>query len=70
MGAAWKAGCASGWKSSKRLKEAVGEETPLGIRVPGNDFMPGGLTNQDTARFRPGSPKEGDSCRQRHRRLA
>jgi 2,4-dienoyl-CoA reductase (NADPH2) len=34
-----------------RVKKAVGEETPLGIRVSGNEFMPGGLTNEGEAVF-------------------
>ena len=34
-----------------KVKKAVGEETPLGIRVSGNEFMPGGLTNEGEAEF-------------------
>jgi 2,4-dienoyl-CoA reductase (NADPH2) len=43
----------------QKVREAVGEETPLGIRVAGNDFMPGGLTNQETARFALEAQKKG-----------
>jgi 2,4-dienoyl-CoA reductase (NADPH2) len=35
----------------QRVRQAVGNEMPLGIRVSGNDFMPGGHTNIESARF-------------------
>jgi 2,4-dienoyl-CoA reductase (NADPH2) len=34
-----------------RVKKAVGDTVPLGIRVSGNEFMPGGLVNQEEAAF-------------------
>jgi 2,4-dienoyl-CoA reductase (NADPH2) len=43
----------------QKVKKAVGEETTLGIRVAGNDFMPGGLTNRETARFAREAQEEG-----------
>ncbi len=34
-----------------RVREAIGEDTALGIRVAGNDFMEGGNTNRESALF-------------------
>jgi len=42
-----------------KVKKAVGEETPLGIRVSGNEFMPGGLTNEGEAEFALEAQKSG-----------
>jgi 2,4-dienoyl-CoA reductase (NADPH2) len=35
----------------QRVRQAVGDDMPLGIRVSGNDFMKGGHTNAESARF-------------------
>ncbi|MBA4392755.1 MAG: NADH:flavin oxidoreductase [Desulfobacca sp.] len=34
-----------------RVRQAVGDHTPLGMRVSGNDFMKGGHTNRESSRF-------------------
>ncbi len=34
-----------------RVRKAIGNETPLGIRVAGNEFMEGGNTNREAALF-------------------
>jgi 2,4-dienoyl-CoA reductase (NADPH2) len=35
----------------RRVRQALGDNTPLGIRVSGNDFMKGGHTNTESSRF-------------------
>ena len=35
----------------KKVREAVGNDLAIGIRVSGNDFMEGGLTNPDVSLF-------------------
>ncbi|MFH0787274.1 MAG: FAD-dependent oxidoreductase, partial [Pseudomonadota bacterium] len=35
----------------RRVRQALGDHTPLGIRVSGNDFMKGGHTNTESSRF-------------------
>jgi len=35
----------------KRVREAVGNDVPLGIRIAGNDFLEGGNTNVEAALF-------------------
>lgn len=43
----------------RKVRRAVGEAAALGIRVAGNDFMKGGLTNAETSRFAAEAEKEG-----------
>ena len=43
----------------QRVKEAVGEDFPVGIRIAGHDFMEGGNTNIEAARFAAAAEKAG-----------
>lgn len=43
----------------RKVRQTIGGDTPLGIRVAGNDFMKGGLTNTETAMFAAAAEKEG-----------
>jgi 2,4-dienoyl-CoA reductase (NADPH2) len=42
-----------------KVRQAVGPDFPLGIRIAGNDFMPGGNTNIESARFAAEAEKHG-----------
>jgi len=53
----------------KKVREAVGNDLAIGIRVSGNDFMEGGLTNPDVS-FSARRRKGRHPCCQCHRRLA
>ena len=35
----------------RKVRETIGEELALGIRIAGNDFMEGGNTNRESALF-------------------
>ncbi len=41
------------------VREAIGQDLALGIRIAGNDFMEGGHTNRESARFAAESEKTG-----------
>ena len=43
----------------KKVREAVGNDLAIGIRVSGNDFMEGGLTNPDVSLFCAEAEKAG-----------
>jgi len=43
----------------KKVREAVGNDLAIGIRVSGNDFMEGGLTNSDVSLFCAEAEKAG-----------
>jgi 2,4-dienoyl-CoA reductase (NADPH2) len=43
----------------RRVRQALGNQTPLGIRVSGNDFMKGGHTNTESSRFAAEAQKLG-----------
>ena len=43
----------------RRVREAVGPNVPLSIRIPGNDFMDGGHTNVEAAMFAAEAEKAG-----------
>ena len=43
----------------RAVRAAVGDEVVVGIRLAGNDFVPGGHTNADSARFAEMAVKEG-----------
>jgi len=43
----------------QRVRETVGDDCPLGIRVAGNDFMEGGHTNRESALFAAEAEKAG-----------
>ncbi len=43
----------------QKVREAVGHEVALGIRIAGNDFMKGGNTNIEAARFAAEAEKAG-----------
>ncbi len=43
----------------QKVRKAVGEDVALGIRVAGNDFMEGGHTNVESARFSAEAEKAG-----------
>jgi 2,4-dienoyl-CoA reductase (NADPH2) len=42
-----------------KVRAAVGDEMPLGIRIAGNDFMKGGHTNKESALFAAEAEKAG-----------
>ena len=46
----------------EKVRAAVGPSVPLGIRVAGNDFMPGGHTNVESAAFCAAAEKAGIDC--------
>jgi 2,4-dienoyl-CoA reductase (NADPH2) len=43
----------------QRVREAIGHDLALGIRIAGNDFMEGGHTNRESARFATEAEKAG-----------
>jgi 2,4-dienoyl-CoA reductase (NADPH2) len=43
----------------QKVREAVGDDFPVGIRVAGNDFMEGGNTNIESAQFAVGAERAG-----------
>lgn len=43
----------------RKVREAVGDEVALGIRIAGNDFMEGGSTNLEAAQFAAEAEKAG-----------
>jgi len=43
----------------QRVREAIGQDLALGIRIAGNDFMEGGHTNRESARFAAEAEKAG-----------
>ena len=46
----------------EKVRAAVGPDVPLGVRVAGNDFMPGGHTNVESAAFCAAAEKAGADC--------
>jgi 2,4-dienoyl-CoA reductase-like NADH-dependent reductase (Old Yellow Enzyme family)/NADH dehydrogenase FAD-containing subunit len=46
----------------EKVRRAVGPDVALGVRVAGNDFMPGGHTNAESALFCAAAEKAGVDC--------
>jgi len=58
-GGSWENRMRFGLEVIRRVRKALGPEAALGIRVAGNDYMDGGCTNPEIARFCAEAEKAG-----------
>jgi len=61
-GGSWENRCRFGVEVIRRVKERAGSDFPVLVRLSGHDFMPGGNTNKEAARFAVELEKAGADC--------
>lgn len=61
-GGSWENRCRFGIEVVRAIKERVGADYPLLVRISGNDFMPGSNTNKEAAAFARELEKAGVDC--------
>lgn len=61
-GGSWENRCRFGIEVIKRVREKVGSDFTILVRLSGNDFMPGGNTNREAAMFAVELEKAGVDC--------
>jgi len=61
-GGSWENRCRFGVEVVKKVKERLGEDVTLLVRLSGNDYMPGSNTNEEAAAFAVELEKAGVDC--------